>query len=128
MKTNRYLAMLMALAITISLFVIPASATEAEEPHTHIEVYFEDETLSEEFKEKATAYFLNGATDENTAKYGLTCTLFGHKYETSRTTVTTHKARATSPRCLKNTYDYSSCTRCGYETSTLISSTYIVCC
>ena len=56
MKKNRFIAMLMALAITISLFVIPASATEAEEPHTHVEVYFEDETLSEEFKEKAKAY------------------------------------------------------------------------
>lgn len=30
MKTNRFIAMLMALAITISLFVIPASATEVE--------------------------------------------------------------------------------------------------
>ena len=128
MKTNRFIAMLMALAIITSLFVIPSSAIEAEEPHTHIEIYFEDETLSEEFKEKATAYFLNGATDENAATYGLTCTLFGHKLKTSRTTSITHKARATSPRCLKKTYDYSACTRCDYETSTLVSSTYIVCC
>ncbi len=128
MKKNRFIAMLMALAITISLFVIPASATEAEEPHTHVEVYFEDETLSEEFKEKATAYFLNGATDENAATYGLTCTLFGHKLETVQTTSITHKARTTAPRCLKRTYEYSACTRCDYETSTLVSTAYIHCC
>lgn len=128
MKTNRFIAMLMALIISLSLFVMPASATEVEEPHTHIEIYFEDETLSEEFKEKATAYFLNGATDDGAATYGLTCTLFGHKLETGSTTAITHKARTTAPRCLKKIYEYSACTRCDYETSTLISSAYIHCC
>ena len=53
MKTKRFLAILMVVIISISLFAMPTSAAEVEEPHTHIEVYFEDETLSEEFKEKA---------------------------------------------------------------------------
>ena len=58
MKIKRFLAILMVLAISVSLFAMPTSAAEVEEPHTHIEVYFEDENLSEEFKAKATAYFL----------------------------------------------------------------------
>ena len=129
MKIKRFLAILMVLAISVSLFAMPTSAAEVEEPHTHIEVYFEDENLSEEFKAKATAYFLNGAPeDDGTSIYGLTCTLFGHKLETTVTTTITHKARATAPRCLRQYYDYSSCTRCDYEASTLKSSSYIHCC
>lgn len=130
MKTKRLLAIIMVVAISMCLFVMPSSAADEAEPaHTHIEVYFEDENLSDEFKEKATAHFLNGAPeDDGTATYGLTCTLFGHKLETTTTYTITHKARATAPRCLKRYYDYSACTRCDYEESTLISSSYIYCC
>lgn len=130
MKTKRFLAILMVIAISMSLFVMPASAAEEEESHDHIEIYFEDENLSPEFKEKATAYFLNGGADneDNAATYGLTCTLLGHKLESTTTVTTTHKARTTAPRCLKKTYEYSACTRCDYETSTLKSSVYIYCC
>lgn len=129
MKTKRFLAILMVVIISISLFAMPTSAAEVEEPHAHIEVYFEDENLSEEFKEKATAYFLNGAPENGgIATYGITCSLFGHKLESGATYTITHKARATAPRCLKRYYDYSACTRCDYEQSTLISSEYIYCC
>lgn len=129
MKTKRFLAILMAAIISVSIFAMPSSAAEAEEPQAHIEVYFEDDNLSEEFKAKATAYFLNGAPEEDgAATYGLTCTLFGHDLEIGTTYTITHKARATEPRCLKQTYNYSACTRCDYEASTLISSTYIYCC
>ena len=112
MKTKRLLAIIMVVAISMCLFVMPSSAADEAEPaHTHIEVYFEDENLSDEFKEKATAHFLNGAPeDDGTATYGLTCTLFGHKLETTTTYTITHKARATAPRCLKRYYDYSACT------------------
>ena len=130
MKTKRLVAMLIAIAIAMCLFVMPSSAAgEAEQTHTNIEIIFEDETLSEEFKARATAHFLNGAPeDDGTATYGLTCTLFGHKLETGTTTTITHKARATAPRCLEQIYNYSACTRCDYEASTLKSSTYIHCC
>ena len=129
MKTKRFLAILMVLAISISIFAMPASAEEATDTHTHIEVYFEDEGLSDEFKAKATAYFMNGEPEQDEATtYGLTCTLFGHKLETTTTTKITHKARTTAPRCLKQVYNYSACTRCDYETSTLQSSSYIYCC
>ena len=129
MKTKRFLAILMVVIISISLFAMPTSAAEVEEPHTHIEVYFEDENLSEEFKEKATAYFLNNGNEkDDIATYGITCSLFGHKIQSTTTYTITHKARTTSPRWLKKTYRYDSCTRCDYEESVLISSTYIICC
>ena len=132
MKTKRFLAIIMVIAISISLFVIPTSAAEPEDNHNHehIEIYFEDENLSEEFKAKATAYFLNGGSevDDEAATYGLTCTLFGHKIETTTTYLYTHKVRATSPRCLKEVYAYDTCTRCDYQNSVLLSSSYFSCC
>lgn len=129
MKT-KILAILMAAIISASLFAMPASAAEdAHEEHTHIEIIFEDENVSPELKEKATAFYLNGGEEtDGAATYGLTCTLFGHKLESSTTSTITHKARTTVPRCLKKTYDYEACTRCDYENSTLRSSSYIYCC
>ena len=132
MKTKRFLALLMVLAISVSLFVIPTSAAETEDTHNHdnIEIYFEDENLSEEFKAKATAYFLNGGSesDDETTTYGLTCTIFGHKITTSTTHIYRHKVRTASPRCVRETYAYDSCERCDYEASVLLSTVYIHCC
>lgn len=132
MKTRRFLALLMALAITVSLFAIPTSAAEAEEAHNHehIEIFFEDENLSPEIKTKATAYFLNDSaeSDDETTTYGLTCTIFGHKITSVTTTIYRHKVRTTSPRCVRETYAYDSCERCDYEASVLLSTVYIRCC
>ncbi len=132
MKTKRFLALLMVLAISVSLFVIPTSAAETENVnnHDHIEIYFEDENLSEEFKAKATAYFLNNGenAEDESATYGLTCTLFGHKIKTTTTHIYTHKVKATSPRCIRETYAYDKCERCDYENSVLLSTVYISCC
>ena len=132
MKTKRFLAIFMVLSILMSLFAIPTSAAEPEDNHNHehIEIIFEDENLSEEFKAKATAYFLNGGSevDDEPATYGLTCTLFGHKITSVTTHLYKHKVRSTSPRCARETYAYDSCERCDYENSVLLSTVYISCC
>lgn len=132
MKIKRFLAMIMVLAISVSLFVIPTYASETDESHNHdhIEIYFADDNISPEIKEKATAYFLNGGAtrEEDTATYGLTCTLFGHKLITTTTYLYRHKVKTTSPRCVREAYAYDTCERCNYENSTLLSSVYIKCC
>jgi hypothetical protein len=111
---------------------MPTSAAETEDTynHDHIEIIFEDENLSEEFKAKATAYFLNGGSevDDEAATYGLTCTLFGHKLKTTTAYIYRHKVRATSPRCAREGYAYDTCERCDYENSVLLSTVYISCC
>ena len=133
MKTKRFLVIVMVVAILMSFFIMPTPAADVEESHNHdhIEIIFEDENLSPELKEKATAYFLNGdaeTEDDGIATYGITCSLLGHKLEATTTYTITHKARATAPRCLKRTYTYEACTRCDYEISTLKSTAYIYCC
>lgn len=128
MKTKKFFSLILALATLLCAVVIPANAAEAD-THEHIEVIIENQDISEGTKEKIIAFYTNGGEEsEGIATYGLTCTLFGHKLESSTVKTVTHKARSTAPRCLQKTYDYESCTRCDYESSTLINQTYISCC
>ena len=60
--------------------------------------------------------------------YGLLCSILGHEEETSLQTVIVHKTRATSPRCDKNVYQITTCSRCGYMVETLVRSSKYVCC
>lgn len=128
MKTKKILSLVIAIAILGCMFIMPTNAAETE-AHEHIEIIIENENISDETREKIIAFYTNGGEEkEGIATYGITCTLLGHKYETTRVSKTTHKVRTTSPRCLKRIYDYSTCTRCDYEESVLASSEYIVCC
>ncbi len=128
MKTKKLISLILATALLACVFIMPANATETEVDE-HIEIYIENENISEETKEKIITFYTNGGEEqEGISTYGLTCTLLGHKTEATQVSKITHKVRTTSPRCLKKTYNYSTCTRCDYEESTLTSSTYIVCC
>lgn len=128
MKTKKTLSLILAISILACIFIMPANASEAENDE-HIEIIIENENISEETKEKAIAFYTNGGEEtEGVSTYGLTCTLLGHKIETTRVAKITHKVRTTDPRCLKKTYSYDACTRCDYEESTLVSSAYIACC
>ncbi len=127
MKTKRFISLILSLVLLMGIFAIPASASHVHETG-EIEVIIENDELSEEMKEKIIAYYTYDNHDDDTATYGLTCTLLGHNLETTATTTITHKASATAPRCLKKVYNHGACTRCDYQTSTLHSSTYIHCC
>jgi hypothetical protein len=128
MKTKKVLSFILAVAMLACIFIMPANAAETE-PHDHIEIIIINEDISEETKEKIIAFYSNSDNEiEGVATYGLTCTLLGHKTESTQVYKITHEVRSTAPRCLKKTYDYTACTRCDYEKSTLLSSIYIACC
>ena len=128
MKIKRTLALALTVALLLCAFIIPTNATETTLDENTV-IIIANENISDGTKAKIMAYYAN-EDEQNTdsVTYGLTCTLLGHKLETSVVYKITHKARTTSPRCLKKTYDYEACTRCDYEKSTLGSSVYIVCC
>ena len=128
MKTKKLLSLFLAISMLACIFIMPANAAETETDE-YIEIIIVDENISNEIKSKAIAFYTNGGEEqEGIATYGLTCTLLGHKIESSTVYKITHKVRSTSPRCQKKTYNYDACTRCDYEKSTLVSSAYIVCC
>ena len=128
MKIKKTFSLILTFTILLCTVVIPANAAKTEH-HEHIEIIIENKNISEETEAKIIAFYTNGGEEkEGATTYGLTCTLLGHKIESSTVTTITHKVRSTSPRCLKKYYDYESCTRCDYENSTLFSQEYISCC
>lgn len=128
MKIKKLLSLIIAITMLTCIFVMPANAAETEIDE-HTEIIIVNQNISEESKEKIIAFYTNGGEEqEGTAAYGLTCTLLGHKIESSTVYKITHEVRSTSPRCLKKIYNHDVCTRCDYSESTLVSSAYIVCC
>lgn len=127
MKTKRFISLILTLVLFMGVFAIPTSAGHIHEAG-EIEVIIENDELSDEMKEKIIAYYTDDNHDDDSTTYGLTCTLLGHDIETTITATVTHKARTTSPRCLKKTYDHDACTRCDYQKATLRTTEYIVCC
>lgn len=127
MKTKRFISLILSLVLLMGAFAIPTSASHVHETD-EIVVVIENDELSDEMKEKIIAYYTDDNHDDDTATYGLTCTLLGHDLETTKTHTITHKARTTAPRCLKKVYNHKACTRCDYQEATLLSSEYIYCC
>lgn len=130
MKTNRILSILLVLVISVTVFITPASAEEAHN-HGDVEIIFLDENISEELKEDITDYILSGEYEngeDETATYGVTCTLLGHKIEISKTHVIKHKVNATAPRCYKQYVTIETCARCDYHNSTVTQAEFVNCC
>ena len=128
MKFKSLFAILLAISLLFCTFVVPTSA-KTNEANSEIEIIIENTEISEETRERIEKYYsTENHSDEGATTYGLTCTLLGHKIESTTVTTITHKVRATAPRCLKKIYDYEACTRCDYEASDLITSSYIFCC
>ena len=128
MQSKKILSLILAISMLACIFIMPANAAEPTADE-HIEIIIVNQNISEETKEKIIAFYANGGEEqEGIAAYGLTCTLLGHKTESTQVYKINHEVRATAPRCLKKTYDYITCTRCDYEESILVSSIYIACC
>lgn len=128
MKIKNLFAILLALTLLTVTFVMPVSAKNETNSNNDIEIIINDD-VSEETKAKIERHFATGIpVEDDGASYGITCTLLGHKTKISSVSVVTHKVRATSPRCKKETYNYEECTRCEYNDSTLIATEYIICC
>lgn len=128
---KKIIALIMVVVSLFSVMSISVYAEGSEENTVTVTVndveFVFDADTSEEFRNRAIAHYF-GHEDDGATAYGLTCTLFGHKLENSITSATTHKARATDPRCLRQRFNTEVCTRCDYTNSTLIDSTYISCC
>lgn len=72
------------------------------------------------------AHFINEGNDVQPC--GLKYTLFGHDYKTELVTVITHKARSTSPRCLKETFETRHALCAQIHSRLLVNKDYIICC
>lgn len=128
-QMKKILALSLALVLLASLCV-SVSAETAENHIVHLEgvdvIFEETSSLSAEAKQRVAEQLVYGESSVTT--YGLMCTLFGHKTTTEIVTTISHRVNATSPRCLEETWQVVTCSRCDYTESTCIASSMIDCC
>lgn len=120
--------------VVVSLFSVMSISVYAEDTAettvtvtVNETVFIFDADTTEDFRNKAIAHYFSHEDDGATA-YGLTCTLFGHKIESSVVTAVTHKVNSTDPRCLQERFNVETCSRCDYTNKTMLDSSYISCC
>ena len=130
---KKYSIALSCILIILTITTVWVSATDANTQYTYqmsdatYTVEFMETALSTERQERV-AYRLIHEDDSNAQTNGLTCTLFGHKLTESTVSVITHKVRTYAPRCKREIYDVMVCERCDYQTQTLSTTRYILCC
>ena len=130
-KTKRIITL--TLTIVLSIFTcINISANNIENniiTINNVDVQFQnDSCFTNEQKQFIADNIVNSSSENNISTYGLTCTLFGHKYNTENVTTTTHCAKAAAPRCLVEEWEISVCSRCEDTISTNTANYYIYCC
>ncbi len=130
---KKILAIILAITSVFSLATFSASAEDAADntiviTRGDIDFIFEADVSEDHMNSFIYAIETEHEDCDDASTYGLMCTLFGHKLETSVASTITHNARTSAPRCLKKTYSVETCSRCDYSNSTLLDSTYISCC
>lgn len=126
---KKMIAFILAMILTLS-FCVAVSAINIENTYTYgdLEVIFDENSeFSDTMKQNTVYYLVNG--DDGISTYNLLCTLFGHKETVEAVGSISHKVSPTNPRCLKQIWEVTGCTRCeealGME---LLGETYITCC
>lgn len=109
------------------------SSTAANIQYTYnygnVSVIFNEDTKFSEASREHIADMLAGEneSDSEIEPHGIAC-LFGHKYVTDNVITITHCVSETQPRCLKEIFEISECSRCGKTKTELIYDSYIACC
>lgn len=128
---KKIIALILAVASVFSLATFSASAEGETEnsvviSNGNVDFVFEAGVSEDHIHSFVQSFEAHDG--EDAATYGLICTLFGHKIESSTAYTITHNARTSAPRCLQNIYSVETCTRCDYTNKSLISTKYISCC
>lgn len=120
-------ALFMVIIFTFSSTVYAGNSTYIY-TYDNIEVSITHSGLSEEKASYIADMLISGQTIDATQTYGLTCTLFGHKLKTASSEIVTHMVYETYPHCKCEYYNVTTCERCDYMKTELISTEPIGCC
>ena len=63
MKIKKVFSLILVISTLLCIIIIPANAKEAE-VHEHIEIYIENENISEETKVKIIDFYTNGGEEK----------------------------------------------------------------
>lgn len=123
---NIFRLTVLVLLIAMSCIAVFAQDTTHDKSND-IEIIFEiDSVFTDSQKQNIIKHF-TGEDGHTASVKGILC-LFGHNLTTERVQYITHRYYASIPRCLQETYDVSTCSRCDYTSSTFVSSRRVPCC
>lgn len=128
---KRFLSIVIAVCMVAAMLGFEAYAAKEPPVFTYYKdgyeytVVFEETELSAKQQELLAMNLVGISLSDSNLHNSRACS---HTLTTSTASVITHKVYATSPRCRRDIYKVTSCTKCSYSTRTLLSSSYIVCC
>lgn len=128
---KRSIIILMVIAITITIFN-PLSISADEMPGNYYQidnvtvVFDDDSQLSNEQKETIAQLLVN--PEYGVSQVNLICNIFGHKNTQEGVSTITHKVSGTDPRCLREFFTITTCSRCNESTVERNAAVYISCC
>ena len=128
-KARKISIVLMAVVVTISLtFGVSADSNVGNTYQIgNVTIVFDvDSQLSNEQQENIANLLVN--PEYGVAQANLICNIFGHKNTTEGVTTITHKVFEESPRCLKELFTITTCSRCNESTVERNAYYYITCC
>ena len=129
MKKVLFLFFAIIIAATLPLSVFASATSGNAYTINGITVKFAiDSSFTAEEQMEIAQTVINGTDSSSATTYNLMCTLFGHKTTTETIGVIEHCVSATAPRCIETVQDVTTCSRCDYVTTDIISSNYIFCC
>ena len=122
---------LIAMVIVLTFFsTVGVSADQANGNNHQIEnvtvIFDADSQFSNEQQERIAQFLVN--PEYGVAQANIICNIFGHKNSSEGVSTITHKVSATSPRCLKEIFTITICSRCDETTVERNAAYYITCC
>ena len=128
-KLTKTFALLLAMVFAFAPVIHAVNATYTYQTG-NIEVRITHDGLNEEKLLQLAQLLAVGENNSDMQAYGLMCTLFGHKFVTTKSDVTTHMVYETYPHCEVKHYTTTICERnnCNYAETELLSTSKVGCC
>lgn len=130
MKKNKFLLIpLLCMILAVNTMAHTAGSGVFEFTDENKIVTFDENcTLTEDEQIAVAERLVFGAPEDTGIQTYAWCWLTGHDLSYNGVSVITHKKRAASPRCLEETYEVATCSKCDYMDEVLLTEVYIVCC
>lgn len=126
---KRFVAIVMLVALIILATLGVSADTNAGNSYQieDVTVIFDaDSQLSVEQQEMIAQLLVN--PEYGVSQVNLICNLFGHKTTQEGVSTITHKVSSTNPRCLRELFTITTCSRCNESTVERDAAVYISCC
>ena len=119
----------LCIILAVNIMAYTAGGGVYEFPDEDKVVTFENNcTLTEDEQLTVAERLIYGSPEDPDVQTYSWCWLTGHDLTNNMVSVVTHQARATQPRCYRETYNVATCSNCDYMEEDLLTSVYIVCC